>query len=87
MNADGGGTFEVWAVAIAPGEQRAVAAGEWADALVVVKSGDVDVRCEAGASRTFQAGDMLALAWLRAQNLVNLGAERVEIVAVRRSVR
>ena len=87
MTDDHDASFEAWAVAIAPGEQRTVGPGEWDDALVVVKSGELDVLCEAGGSRTFHAGDMLALSWLRAQNLVNLGAERVELLGVRRSVR
>ena len=87
MSAGGDDPFEIWAVDIAPGEERAVAPDEWADALVLVKSGELDVRCAEGGRRTFRTGDMLALCWLRARNLANVGAERVRLVAVRRSVR
>jgi hypothetical protein len=87
MTGEGGRAFECWAVEIGPGEERLIAAEEWADALVVIKSGELDVQCEEGGHRIFRRGDMLALQWLRARNLANLGAERVELVAVRRSVR
>lgn len=87
MNREGGGPFESWAVSISPGEARPTTPEEWSDALVLVASGDLDVVSEAGATQTFHAGDLLALAWLRARNLANLGAECVELVAVRRSVR
>ena len=87
MTAEGDGSFECWAVEIGPGEERPVAPGEWADALVVIRSGELDVQCEEGAHRVFHRGDMLALGWLRARNLANLGGEHVELVAVRRSVR
>jgi hypothetical protein len=87
MTADGDGSFERWAVEIGPGEERLVAPEEWVDALVVIESGDLDVECDEGGQRTFHPGDMLALHWLRARNLANSGAERVKLVAVRRSVR
>ena len=87
MTDDGDGSFDCWAVNIGPGEERPVAPDEWADALVVIKSGDLDVQCEEGSHQVFHRGDMLALHWLRARNLANLGADRVELVAVRRSVR
>jgi hypothetical protein len=81
------GSFTVWSVSIAPGEKRPVEPREWDDALVLIRSGDVDVQCDLGARHTFHAGDMVALCWLRALNLANVGAERVELLAVRRSVR
>ena len=87
MTAQGDGSFKCWAVEIGPGEERPVAPQEWADALVVIESGDLDVECEEGGQRTFHRGDMLALHWLRARNLANSGADRVKLVAVRRSVR
>ena len=87
MTAEGDGSFECWAVRIGPGEERSVAPEEWADALVLIRAGQLDVQCEEGSHRTFHRGDMLALHWLRACNLANLGAESVELLAVRRSVR
>ncbi len=87
MTAEGDGSFECWAVKIGPGEERPVVAGEWTGALVVVKSGELDVQCEEGSHRSFHRGDMLALQWLRACNLANVGAELVELIAVRRSVK
>ena len=87
MTDEGDGAFEFWAVEIGPGEEHPVASGEWADALVVVKAGELDVQCEEGSHQTFHRGDMLALHWLRARNLANLGGERVKLLAVRRSVR
>ncbi len=82
-----GPAFECWAVSIGPGEKRVTTPAEWTDALVLIRSGELDVQSEEGASRVFHAGDMLALCWLRAQALVNVGAERVDLLAVRRSVR
>ena len=87
MTAEGDEPFECWALSIGPGEERAIAPEDWADALVLIRSGDLDVQCEEGSHQTFHRGDMLALHWLRARNLANVGGEAVRLVAVRRSVR
>lgn len=76
--------FEAWNLSLAPGATRATTAAEWADTLVVVECGTLRVDCLAGASRTFIAGDHLALGWLPVQRLHNVGSDEMRLVAVRR---
>lgn len=83
----GGGArrgFDAWNLSLAPGATHATTAAEWADALVVVECGTLRVDCLAGASRTFRAGDHLALGWLPVRRLHNVGSDEMRLVAVRR---
>ncbi len=76
--------FERWAMELPGRTTRPTTPDEWAGALVLIESGTLEVGCEAGGTRTFHAGDMLALGWLPLVELRNHGDEPVRIVSVRR---
>ncbi len=79
--------FIRWRMALGPGEQRSTEELEWADAIVLIESGVVEVHCRAGGWTTFRAGDLLALSCLPLRAIRNAGQEPAELVAVRRQVR
>ncbi len=76
--------FVRWSLRLEPGEQRPTSADEWAGAFVVIEHGTLQVDCLAGGSRTFVAGDQLALGWLPLRTLRNVGDGEVRLSAVRR---
>ena len=76
--------YEQRRLVIAAGDELASSAAEWADALVLLERGSLEVQCLAGARWTFHAGAMLCLDWLPLRILRSLGAEPVVLVAVRR---
>jgi hypothetical protein len=72
-------------VVLAPGARRDYDEREWADALVIVKRGELDIECRAGGRMRFVAGDMLWLTGLPLRALENLGADPAVLVAVSRA--
>ncbi len=76
--------YERWRLELAAGVDRPTDAGEWAGALVLIEQGVLEVDCAAGGSRTFVAGDLLALGWLPLVRLRSVGREPVRLLAVRR---
>jgi hypothetical protein len=76
--------YEQRRLVIAPGAEHPSGADEWADALVVIESGRLEVECLAGARRMFQANALLCLGWLPLRALRNTGAEPAVLVAIRR---
>jgi hypothetical protein len=79
--------FIRWRLALGPGEERSTEEAEWADAIVLIESGVVEVHCRSGGWTTFRAGDLLALSCLPLRAIRNAGEEPAEVVAVRRRVR
>lgn len=61
--------FRLRGVTLAPGGTRPYDAREWDDALVVVESGVIELRCRAGGHRRFPAG---AIMWLQGMDLHEL---------------
>ena len=88
MHGDGGRpAFDVRAVAVAPGCERAYDEAEWRDAMVSVTCGEVELECLSGHRHRLRSGDVLWLAGLPVRTLHNPGLEPVLLVAVsRRSV-
>ena len=76
--------FRLRAVTLAPGASRPFRAEEWADALVVVERGDVELECEAGVRRRFSAGAVMWLQGMDLRALHNPGAEDTVLSAVSR---
>ncbi|HYI21741.1 MAG TPA: hypothetical protein VEX62_03800 [Candidatus Limnocylindrales bacterium] len=76
--------FERWDLVFAPGEERETDAAEWADTLVTIKAGTVEVGCVDGGHRTFITGDLLALGWLPLRWIRNPGPSEARLTAVRR---
>nr|WP_222131487.1 cupin domain-containing protein [Pseudonocardia sp. C8] len=65
----GAPTFRTRTVRLTPGEVRPHDEDEWRGALIVVDSGEIELRCSAGGSRTFGAGSVL---WFTGLNLVSV---------------
>jgi hypothetical protein len=76
--------FQVRQIAVAPGAERTVQEGEWADALVVVERGTIELECRNGARRSFGSGDVLCLRRLRLRLLRNRGHGPVLVIAISR---
>ncbi len=54
---------------------------DWADALVVVASGEVDLYCDQGGSRRFGPGSLLFFVGLGLVDLRNPGVDETVLVA------
>jgi quercetin dioxygenase-like cupin family protein len=61
------------------------AAAPWADALVVVVAGEIEVECSGGARCRFRRGDVLTFARLPLHRVRNRGSEPARLLAVWRS--
>lgn len=81
------GRFERWRVSIPPGPSRASTPDAWADAVVLVEAGTLEVRCVGGASARFGPGSLLALGWLPLASLRSADPGGVQLLAVRRRLR
>jgi hypothetical protein len=79
--------FRVRVVTIGPGGALAYEAADWADALVVVERGALELACASGGSVHLTAGDVLCLAGLPVLALRNPGPEPVVLSAVSRRPR
>ena len=72
-------------ITITPGAQRAYREAEWADALVLVECGELELECASGGTRRFAPGAVLFLAGLPLRLLRNCGRESVVLTAIRRN--
>lgn len=57
---------------------------DWADAVVVVERGTLEVECRTGGRATFRTGDVLAFADLPLRRLRNAGATPLVLSALSR---
>jgi glyoxylate utilization-related uncharacterized protein len=71
-------------VVLEPGTSRRSADAEWADALVLLVQGEVDLECAAGGRRRFRAGAVLWLAGIELRAVHNVGVDVVVLLAVSR---
>ena len=71
-------------VAVAPGDERPYDEDEWRDALVLVRSGEFELRGVSGATQAFGTGDVLYLEGVPLRALHNPGSEPAVLVAVSR---
>src|SRR4051794_7037597 len=71
-------------VTVPPGGERPYDPAEWADAIVVVERGEIEVECRAGHRARFRRGDVLWLTGLPLHVLRNHGGEPAVLVAVSR---
>ena len=72
-------------VVIPAGDQLPYVDEDWADALVVVASGEVDLCCTHGGTRRFGPGSLLFFVGLGLVALRNPGTEATVLVAHSRS--
>jgi hypothetical protein len=77
-------TFLVACVAIEPGGERPYVLGDWADALVVIEAGELELECEAGSRARFREGAVLVLHPLPLRTLRNPGERALVLTAVSR---
>lgn len=76
--------FRFASVELEPGGTRPYEPGEWADALVVVARGELELECRDGGRRRFGCGEALWLSGLPLRALRNPGCETAVLVAVSR---
>ncbi len=79
-----GRRLRAWTVTLPPGETKAFVAAEWADTLVVVEEGELEVECRSGRCERFAAGSVLTFAGLPVRRFHNRGSTRVRLAAVTR---
>ncbi|MBF6244480.1 MULTISPECIES: hypothetical protein [Nocardia] len=73
-----------WSVVLQPGEALDYVAADWADALVVVAGGELELECRSGRRARFAAGAVLAPAAVPVRRLLNPGLEPLVLSAVTR---
>ncbi|MDR7170008.1 mannose-6-phosphate isomerase-like protein (cupin superfamily) [Nocardia kruczakiae] len=73
-----------WSVVLQPGDALDYVAADWADTLVVVSSGELELECRSGRRARFAAGAVLALAAVPVRRLRNTGPEPLVLSAVAR---
>lgn len=73
-----------WTVVLQPGDALEYLAQDWADALVVVTSGELELECRSGRRASFSAGAVLTLATLPVRRLCNRRSEPLVLHAMTR---
>jgi len=76
--------FAVRLITLAPGAERPFDDRDWADALVVVERGAVEIEGRSGLRRTFVSGNVLCLSGLPLRALRNRGHVTAVLSAVTR---
>jgi len=76
--------FALREIALAPGVTRPYRRREWRDALVMIRTGQIDLEDATGAVAHFGAGDILCLAAARLRALRNPGPQPAVVLAISR---
>jgi len=76
--------FDMRVVSVPPGGERPYDPAEWQDALVLVRSGEIELRGVSGATRSFGCGDLIWLDGVPLRLLRNPGSEPAVLVAITR---
>jgi quercetin dioxygenase-like cupin family protein len=79
------GSFVLKVFTLPPGDAEPYREADWADAIVVVEQGELELECTRGGSRTFRRGAILWFAGLPLRTLRNRGEEPVVLTAVSRA--
>jgi hypothetical protein len=69
---------------LGPGVERPSHRAEWADTIVLIERGRLEVCCEAGSRVIYEEGDLLPLGWLPLRALRNPGMIETRLMAIRR---
>ncbi|NKY87849.1 cupin domain-containing protein [Nocardia veterana] len=73
-----------WTLVLRPGEELDYETGDWADALVVVAAGELELECRSGRRVRFAAGAVLAPSAVPVRRLFNPGPGPLILAAVTR---
>ena len=73
MDGHGASSFHSRSITVAPGEDRPHDEGEWEGTLIVVESGEIELRCRAGGRRRFGTGAVLWFTGLDLASVHNPG--------------
>lgn len=65
--------FRAKTVTISPGAELLVVRTEWADRIVIVEQGTLDIECSAGTSAEFRQGAVLTFAGVSVRRFRNRG--------------
>ena len=76
--------FVARTVTIAAGCERRYERSEWADAIVVVQTGEIELECLGGTCSRFGTGAVLCFDSLPLRTLRNAGREPAVLIAVSR---
>jgi hypothetical protein len=80
----GAGRVQRCTVILQPGDGLDYLAADWADTLVVVKRGELELECRSGRRARFAAGAVLTMVGLPVRRLRNPGPGPLVLSAVRR---
>ncbi len=73
-----------WTVVLQPGDAVDYLAADWADTLLVVGSGELELECRSGQRACFAAGAVLTIATLPVRRLRNPRREPLVLHALTR---
>jgi hypothetical protein len=76
--------FELLAITLGPGRERAFEAIEWRDAIVVVERGEIELESLRGSRERFDRGAVTCLSGVPLRALRNSGRELAVLSVVRR---
>jgi hypothetical protein len=76
--------FVVRRVLVGPGRERLYEHGEWADAIVLVQAGEIELECVGGTRSRFGTGALLCFDSLPLRTLRNAGREPALLIALSR---
>jgi hypothetical protein len=77
--------FVLKILTLAPESEEPYREEDWADAIVIVERGELEVECQAGGRKLFRRGAILWLVGLPLRTLRNRGQEPVVLAAVSRA--
>jgi hypothetical protein len=78
-------SFVLKVLTLPPGAAEPYREADWADAIVIVERGVLELECTRGGSREFRRGAILWFAGLPLRTLRNCGPEPVVLTAVSRA--
>lgn len=78
------GRLRQWMLVVPPDERVDIAPSDWADTLVIVISGELELQCCSGRLARFTAGSVLTLAGLPVRAIRNPQPEPLVLQALTR---
>lgn len=79
--------FSARTVELGPGQDLRIEAATWADEIVFLTSGEIEIECRSGAHRRFDTGAVICLSTLPLARVRSVGAEPARLLALSRRAR